>query len=1011
MKLRAGLVAAAVSLSLGLGAQSRRPSPVDSFPDLTARSRTPLVSFDNYSLSLAGQRVFLHSGEFHTFRLPVPSLWLDILQKAKAAGLNSLSVYTHMAAINPAPGVVDFEDWRSLKGLWDAAMETGIWIVLRPGPYINAETTAGGIAHWITSQVAGQLRSDASDWEASWQDYIAGIIKETAPFQISRGGPVIAVQVDNEYFQDGTTGRYFEMLEATYRNASIDVPLTYNDPGEGSNFINGTGAVDLYGLDSYPQLFDCANPTKWNSAPTNYHSYHEQADPAQPFYFPEFQGGSFDAWGPTAPGYAACAQLTGPAFQSVFNKNLWAANAKLISYYMLYGGTSWGAFPFRGVYSSYDYGSSISENRALTPKFDELKLQGIFLRSSPAFYKTDWIGDTSATGGLPNTTDVAAFYTLLKNPDSKSGFYILRQRDSTSTAITNFKMTISTSLSSSLTIPLVVPQITLSGRESKLVITDYAFGSSFVDYTTAQIFYAGKIGSRDVLFLYGQPSESHEIRLKLSGTSSSSKSSLVSQSGSVNGTTLIALHPGLTGLTTLHESSSQLVLYADYATAATFWAPALSTSGEFGNFWAIGTNDTLLVGGPYLLRTATISGSTLALVGDLNATVPLTVFGPPGVKHVTWNGAAVHTTSASAGSLVGSLAPRSAATKIKIPKLAGWKYADSLPEIQSAFDDASWVEANHTTSNIPNPMNYGDGRILYGCDYGFCENIVLWRGHFNSSGGSAAPTSANLSINGGEAFAASVWLNDVFLGTAFGNSTNNANIIEETDETFKFPAGAVKTGDNVITIVQDNMGLDESGNTPDTIKSPRGVRGFSLSPSPNAFGSWKVQGKVGGYLGFPDKTRGIMNEGGLFGERKGWHLPGFDTSAWVKRDLKRGLPSGGAGVGFFVTELDLSFAKGTEVFLSFNFGEPLGQAYRVYLFVNGWMMGKRVGNLGPQAKFPVHEGILDFSGKNTVAVALWSMTDTAVNPELELVLDGVLDGGVPGGVIVNNPSFSAVGRE
>ncbi len=84
------------------------------------------------------------SGEFHTFRLPVPSLWPDILQKAKAAGLNAVSVYTHMGLINPSPGVVDFDGFRALQPLFDAARDAGIFIVLRPGPYINAETTAGG---------------------------------------------------------------------------------------------------------------------------------------------------------------------------------------------------------------------------------------------------------------------------------------------------------------------------------------------------------------------------------------------------------------------------------------------------------------------------------------------------------------------------------------------------------------------------------------------------------------------------------------------------------------------------------------------------------------------------------------------------------------------------------------------------------------------------------------------------------------------------------------------------
>ena len=134
---------------------------------------------------------FGSSGEFHTFRLPVPSLWLDILQKAKAAGLNAISVYTHWGLLNPAPGVVDLNSFRALQPLFDAAMAAGVWVVLRPGPYINAETTAGGIAHWVTSQVEGKIRTNATDFNAAWQDYVQGIITQTVPNQISEGGPVI----------------------------------------------------------------------------------------------------------------------------------------------------------------------------------------------------------------------------------------------------------------------------------------------------------------------------------------------------------------------------------------------------------------------------------------------------------------------------------------------------------------------------------------------------------------------------------------------------------------------------------------------------------------------------------------------------------------------------------------------------------------------------------------------------------------------------------------------------
>ncbi|KAK0221395.1 galactose-binding domain-like protein, partial [Armillaria fumosa] len=161
---------------------------------------------------------------------------------------------------------------------------------------------------------------------------------------------------------------------------------------------------------------------------------------------------------------------------------------------------------------------------------------------------------------------------------------------------------------------------------------------------------------------------------------------------------------------------------------------------------------------------------------------------------------------------------------------------------------------------------------------------------------------------------------------------------------------------------------------------PRGVRGFQLNDG--TFTDWKVQGKVGGYTNYPDKVRGIFNEGGLFGERAGWHLPGFDTSSWEYRDLSNGLPNTAAGVGFFVTTFELDIPAGYDVPISFVFDEPLGQLYRVYLFVNGWMMGKRVGNLGyvhlfrarirtlikivcrPQSKFPVQEGILDYHGEN-----------------------------------------------
>ena len=85
------------------------------------------------------------------------------------------------------------------------------------------------------------------------------------------------------------------------------------------------------------------------------------------------------------------------------------------------------------LFHSYDYGASIRESRALSTKYDELKRQGLFLRSSPEFRKTNWIGDS--INGIPGVSvnDSAAFVTLLQNPDTGAGFYILRHANSTLT--------------------------------------------------------------------------------------------------------------------------------------------------------------------------------------------------------------------------------------------------------------------------------------------------------------------------------------------------------------------------------------------------------------------------------------------------------------------------------------------------------------------------------------------------------------------------------------------------
>lgn len=260
-----------------------------------------------------------------------------------------------------------------------------------------------------------------------------------------------------------------------------------------------------------------------------------------------------------------------------------------------------------------------------------------------------------------------------------------------------------------ISIPQAVPNITLNGRQSKVIVTDYHYGSSgFVLWSTAPIFFAGQIGTRDVLYVTADRGEPSELAL-----SHSAMVDLRFPDGALGESPLAVI-----------DTNVSLVLVSTSLAAGTFFAPVLGGTGPHANFWQMGTNSTILVGGPYLVRNASLGADgTLALHGDLNESVTLQVIGPPQMTAVTWNGKPVakDTTATNGlsrfpGSFVGYLAFTN--PNIRVPALTGWRFSDSLPEIKAIFDDSNWVVANHTTTNIPFKPYYGDGRVLYGCDYG-----------------------------------------------------------------------------------------------------------------------------------------------------------------------------------------------------------------------------------------------------------------------------------------------------
>ena len=457
-----------VALCAGSGLSAASPAAAAS---LGADGKSHTVTYDGYSFMVDGKRTYIWSGEFHYFRLPSPSLWLDIFQKMKAAGFNATSLYFDWGYHSPAPGVYDFNGVRNVDELLDMASQAGLYVIARPGPYINAEADGGGFPGWLSTTPGNTRTGDPAylKYSDEWQTQIDRII---ARHQITNGtGSVIAYQVENEYYNGNAAGRaYMQHLENKARADGITVPLTGNNNG---TFNSGTGALDVDGADSYPQGFNCSNPTKWSGVPDI--SYDHVA--GKPLYTAEFQGGAFDPWG--GPGYDKCSQLINDQFANVFYKQNIAVGATAQSFYMIFGGTNWGWLGEPENYTSYDYGAAIRETRQLDPKYYEDKLIGYFTQSVAPLTKTDPIRAIAPDN--PAIVDTARM-----NPDTGTQFHVLRHSDSTSTSVdtTHISLDFNAKPGISYTYDDTDPALQYSGNWSHVSNQSYTGG----DYKNSESF-------------------------------------------------------------------------------------------------------------------------------------------------------------------------------------------------------------------------------------------------------------------------------------------------------------------------------------------------------------------------------------------------------------------------------------------------------------------------------------------------------------------------------------------
>lgn len=450
----------------------------------------------------------------------MPDLYLDIFQKIRALGYNGVSFYVDWALLEGKPGEYREEGVFSLKPFFDAAQEAGIYLIARPGPYINAESSGGGFPGWI-QRINGTLRTRATDFLEATDNYMANVGKTIAEFQITNGGPIILVQPENEYTQATSAIQpfpdpvYFQYVIDQLRNAGIIVPLVNNDASpRGFNAPGQEAAVDIYTHDGYPLGFDCANPTVWpdNRLPTNWGALHLEQSPTTPYSILEFQGGAFDPWG--GPGFENCGILVNAEFERVFYKNLYSFGVTILNIYMTYGGTNWGNLGHPGGYTSYDYSAVIREDRRVDrEKYSEQKLQANFFKVSPDYL-------AAARGNASNTTWTTT-PDILVTPafgENGTGFYFLRHARYNSQATTSYKLKIPTTAFGNITVPqLNDTSLTLNGRDSKVHVSDYDVGGTTLVYSTAEVYTWHKYEDRTVLVVYGGPGETHELALAVTG--------------------------------------------------------------------------------------------------------------------------------------------------------------------------------------------------------------------------------------------------------------------------------------------------------------------------------------------------------------------------------------------------------------------------------------------------------------------------------------------------------------
>ena len=345
---------------------------------------------------LDGKPFRIISGEMHYARVP-REYWRARFKMAKAMGLNTITTYVFWNAHEVTPGHYDFSGQNDVAEFIREAKEEGLYVILRPGPYVCSEWEFGGFPAWLLKDPDIKVRSTDPKFMQPAQRWLHRLGQELAPLQLTSGGNIIAVQVENEYGSFGQDNSpYLQQIRQDLVDSGFDKSLLFtSDSAEHPGSLPGLLEVVNFGVGHAQEKF--AKLHSWQST--------------GPHMAGEYWVGWFDHWG--APHHVA-------APQKVARELAWMLQQGYsVNFYMFHGGTSfgwmnganWDDDSYQPDVTSYDYDSPLDESGRPTPKYDAIR-QVIARKTGAVLPPVPATPSTQAIGGIKLDESVSLWDAL-----------------------------------------------------------------------------------------------------------------------------------------------------------------------------------------------------------------------------------------------------------------------------------------------------------------------------------------------------------------------------------------------------------------------------------------------------------------------------------------------------------------------------------------------------------------------------------------------------------------------